>query len=1219
MTWWLPKDPAASERAPLEAPVPSYGQAVGAAATARRLGADLGTWKDPRGQVRRYQRELYDELRGALGQTDDRAYPLREDGSMSSAGRSVIFDWRVGRAIEDARTAAQFDPDRFAGLPVNREQFEAEVTRRMKSAYDEATALLARQPESYWGPQFLGELGAELTDPMTAATVPFAAIGGGASLGGRIAAGAVGEGVAAGFYEAGTLEGQRAQAERIGAPEPGGARQVAIAATAGAIFGGVLAGGSALPKRLLEYRRARGEAAGDVLTPAEPVGEQEARIQSAGRALERGGVAASGTTSAAIPPVTADAPANWEQIRNGIFAGESGGDYDALFGFSNRAGGAFANVKLTQMTVDQAIEFANPRGPYAQWVRARVGRVATPMGAYQIVGTTLRRAKEGLGLRGDELMTPELQERLGQWIFRTQGTGAWEGYRGPRAAPPPRADAAAPPSFTSSRGYTGQGQVSTAAGTRIDVAYEVVDASILQRATGDLQPRDRSRIASDAWIAETAARLDPARLGVSPTADTGAPIVGPDNVIESGNGRFGAIVYAYDNVPDRGAAYRAFVEAQTGRPIPEGIERPVLIARRLTDLDAPARSRWVREAQDSGVVRMTNTELAQVTARQMTRERLATLDPTVPISDAGNGSFVSAVMAALPASERGALVDKDGALNAEGRRRIKEAFFARAWNDPVLIAQHVELEDAGDLKSLLSALEDAAPGFAALMADIEAGLVRPEFDISAEVIAAMRLIAAAREIARTTKGKIATAVAELLAEVDLLDGPVSPLVQALVTKFFPGGKVASREAVAAFLNRFAAEARDAGRMGGMFDDGPSVAAVLRAVDEDAFADLPEDFARTRSAPPPPPEPLPDLAPGAYADGALSPEAEAANAATVASLTARELADVDDFKALQAAIKDAQPFDTIDELYQLAPAAQEFLGTVGARVAADTGATFKNPGLKKRATAEEKMGRKRYASPRQMTDIARAGFLVTSAEQADQVLARLAAVADVVDEGWAVTPAGYFDRKVIVRAPNGIAAEVQIWSPRMLEAKNATGHELYERHRVSTDPAEQNRLEDEMRALYAGALAAEDPSFRAISGSSNSPKVRANIDANSLSVGTTRPVSNTSSASTGSQSAPGSISATADMPPTPRESTAGLPSQSTSMVSDIGDTSSTNIGDQGGTVQTASAMRQDAALADLILPGPDGIPVRAADVLADIEADMDLADLIDACNPKGGAQ
>jgi hypothetical protein len=117
-----------------------------------------------------------------------------------------------------------------------------------------------------------------------------------------------------------------------------------------------------------------------------------------------------------------------EQLKRMVFPGESGGDYNALFGYANRPGKQFAGVNLTDMTVDQALQFAAPSGPYGQSVKNQIGRVATPMGAYQIVGTTLRAAKEGLGLTGNERMTPELQDQLGMWIYQNQGPGAWEAW-----------------------------------------------------------------------------------------------------------------------------------------------------------------------------------------------------------------------------------------------------------------------------------------------------------------------------------------------------------------------------------------------------------------------------------------------------------------------------------------------------------------------------------------------------------------------------------------------------------------------------------------------------------------------------------------------------------------------------------------------------------------------------------------------------------------------
>jgi len=139
---------------------------------------------------------------------------------------------------------------------------------------------------------------------------------------------------------------------------------------------------------------------------------------------------------------------DFNAIKPYIFRGESGGDYNALFNYMNRPGGMFDNVKITDMTVDGALDFATLSGPgsnYASYVGIQNDGVkATPMGAYQVVGRTLRDAKRGLGLRGDELMTPALQDRIGRYIYDTQGTGAWAGYKGPAYGPANAKQEAAP-------------------------------------------------------------------------------------------------------------------------------------------------------------------------------------------------------------------------------------------------------------------------------------------------------------------------------------------------------------------------------------------------------------------------------------------------------------------------------------------------------------------------------------------------------------------------------------------------------------------------------------------------------------------------------------------------------------------------------------------------------------------------------------------------------
>lgn len=121
----------------------------------------------------------------------------------------------------------------------------------------------------------------------------------------------------------------------------------------------------------------------------------------------------------------------WKYSAPNIIQRESGGDFDALYGHAQREGGPFAGVKVTNMTVDQAIDFARPDGAYADWVRGQIGRTATPMGGLQIVGTTLRDVKEGMGLRGDEVMTPELQMKMGEWLYKNRGgTKPWAASEG---------------------------------------------------------------------------------------------------------------------------------------------------------------------------------------------------------------------------------------------------------------------------------------------------------------------------------------------------------------------------------------------------------------------------------------------------------------------------------------------------------------------------------------------------------------------------------------------------------------------------------------------------------------------------------------------------------------------------------------------------------------------------------------------------------------------
>lgn len=395
------------------------------------------------------------------------------------------------------------------------------------------------------------------------------------------------------------------------------------------------------------------------------------------------------------------------------------------------------------------------------------------------------------------------------------------------------------PAYTgyTSRGYTSDGQVTAGDGQTVQVEYEVVDLSQLTRASGDLQPRDRSRAASDEQVAEIAARLDPARLMPSPEADRGAPIVGPDGMIESGNGRTMAIERAYERHADRAAAYRQQIET-AGFPIPEGVERPVLIGRRTSELSEAERQAFVRGANQSQIARMSSTERAAVDARAIDAETVASFTPGFGLNTPENAAFTRAVLAKIPQAERAGLVDATGRINAEGQLRIKQALFARAYDAPDLLARYTET-DAGALKSLMEALELAAPEWAAMRAAVADGRLRPEMDITHFVLDAMRLIALARETATREGGKTAQILDGMLAEIDLLEGAVPPLTVALVRKFMPGGKAARAETIADFLKRYAAEAQKIGSTEASLFEAPGPLDALKAIDRDGFGALTE--------------------------------------------------------------------------------------------------------------------------------------------------------------------------------------------------------------------------------------------------------------------------------------------------------------------------------------------------------------------------------------------
>ena len=1188
-------------------------------------------------------------------------------GKLSPESRDLVGRQMNGREFDDPLKASTAlildaasrevpkDPVKWGNAPLDMVQFQDRVDQQRRKDLADAQAILDR-PGGGWA-EFLGSAGRAFADPLNIAMAPFGVEGG-------LVRTMAGEAVLNGVAEGLAVPREREVAQELDQPKPNMTMRVAEGAALGAGLVGAVAG----VVRFAKYVSAR-KGIERAMAPAgvHPL-ENDAEIEAAQNEL---------TGDKPVRQAIAD---QTRTLKIGAFPSMSDFDFSAAGNASpktNRIGYVYGKLIGKGVSPEDAaaivgngmvesgpslnpgeigdggnalgfLQWNGPRKRALEEFAAKAGKPANDLDTQiDFLMHELDGPEAGAWAKVQAGKTAEEKAALfSQWFERPgiPHTGRRVGHARdvykqfsegqiPKWLGPVSEASDEVPLFSTSRGYTGDGQVSTSSGRTIDVKYEVVDASILQRATGDLQPRDRSRTNSDAWIAETAARLDPAQLMPSPNAATGTPIVGADNIIESGNGRFGAIMSAYERFPDRAEAYRREIENMTGQPIPEGVERPVLVARRTSDMDPATRRQFVIDAQDSGVARMTPTEIARTSSRAMTPELLGRMDLGAGILDPKNAGFVRGALDALPASERNALFNPDGGLNRAGQERIRDALFARAWNAPDILARFTET-DAGELKSLMDALNEAAPSWAALRADIEAGRVRPDADISPFVLEAIRIIASARELSQRDNLPMANALAELLDEVDMLDGAWSPLTVALVkNKFWKNGKAASAAEIGDFLKRYASEARTVAATDSMF--AGTTAEILRAIDPKVFGDLPDDLGTPRTVVTrgQSPTEVPQMQEVAYAKGADSPEAVEADQAAFEDLRGSpeetpmpDLAGVEPREVVpQLAM--AQPFEDLDTLYRKAAVAQERLATEGKTIAEELGIEFKDPGLKDRAATEEKLPRKGYTSPRLLTDVSRGGFVLKDFAEGDVLVERLAQSFDLVDEGWKLKPdTSYLDRKVLVRHPDGMLSEVQIWTPEMAKAK-AAETAAYTKMR-SLDPAslEVKALSQQSAQAYSAAIRGDKIDLTSLtpSATSKAPKVFPKKVENSASVSPAQSaVQRTSRASTFDQDLPASRIATAANPrPGGLNTIAGRYSQERKPISDMGENPSvkdnSNMGAADKYVNSPELQAAKAEFESLTIDLGDGTVIRPADMLDDIEADEQLAHVLAHCNPKGQA-
>lgn len=311
----------------------------------------------------------------------------------------------------------------------------------------------------------------------------------------------------------------------------------------------------------------------------------------------------------------------------------------------------------------------------------------------------------------------------------------------------------------------------TTRGTEIPARYALVELKDLVTSHDDdlarnpafppeLQPRSRERAGAQARNHALEAELNPKRLMRETGAESGAPIVSPDGVVESGNGRTIALRRSAARDGEAYGRYRAELAAQGFDTA--GMEQPVLVRLRTQALTGERRAGLAREMNADVTERMGAAEQAMADAAQLDAGVLSALDIE---GVAGERAFARRFIARVAPDAQNTLIAADGALSKMGAERVKAALMAHAYGDPRLVEALFEAADP-NIKTIGQALSEASPEWAALRAAVARGDTPAELDLTGALRAAVDLVRWARD-ARRPVGEV---IAERLGQTEMFGG-----------------------------------------------------------------------------------------------------------------------------------------------------------------------------------------------------------------------------------------------------------------------------------------------------------------------------------------------------------------------------------------------------------------------------------------------------------------
>lgn len=290
----------------------------------------------------------------------------------------------------------------------------------------------------------------------------------------------------------------------------------------------------------------------------------------------------------------------------------------------------------------------------------------------------------------------------------------------------------------------------TTRGEEIPVRYAIVELGDLVTSHTDdlernpafppeLQPRARERAGAIARNFALEAELNPKRLMRETGAESGAPIVAPDGVVESGNGRTIALRRSAASDGEAYGRYRAELEAQ-GFDL-TGFDKPALVRVRAQPMSGEARARLARDMNADVTERLGAAEQAMADAQGLDDAILEALNSE---GVAAQRDFARRFIGRVAPDQSNSLVAPDGSLSRGGRDRLDAALVARAYSDQRLVETLFEAADP-TIKTIGAALREAAGSWALMRSAAARGEIPAELDLTASLRSAVDLIRWARE------------------------------------------------------------------------------------------------------------------------------------------------------------------------------------------------------------------------------------------------------------------------------------------------------------------------------------------------------------------------------------------------------------------------------------------------------------------------------------------